>query len=258
MGPPVTTPEDLGLLAAGLPRPLSGAFSTRRGGVSAGRWEALNLALHVSDDQRRVQANRGLLARAVGLEADRLVFAQQVHGSGVAVVDRSHGCDPDGAVHAVDALVTTTPRLGLVVLAADCLPVLLADPVAGVVAAAHAGRQGLVAGVLQQTVAAMVGVGADPGRIHATLGPAICGRCYQLPASTVAEVEAVVPGAAATTRAGQPAADLPRGAERLLRGAGIRQIRRVGGCTYEQPQRWFSYRRDGVTGRHAGLVWLQP
>jgi len=238
------------LLPAGLPVPADGGFSTRAGGRSGGPYASLNLGGHVGDEPAHVAANRDLLATACGLAPGALVVMQQVHGAGVAVVD---GPSPEG-VPGVDALVTGTPGLGLVVLAADCLPVLLADPVAGVVAVAHAGRQGLVAGVLQAAVAAMTGLGAVPSRTSAVVGPSACPRCYEVPLAMADAVEAAVPGTRATTSAGTPSVDLAAGARSLLRAAGLRSVAVVGGCTLEQPERWFSYRRDGVTGRHAGLV----
>lgn len=251
------------VLDAGLPAPAHGRFTTRAHGASTGAWAAGNLALHVQDDTRAVQANRAGLCAALGLPVTALVFAEQVHGNGVATV---RGAPGDGvadgparpgpaAVPGVDALVTGTPGTVLVMMAADCLPVLLADPVAGVVAAAHAGRQGLLAGVLQQTLRGMAHLGAHPGRTTAVLGPAICGRCYELPADLADEVGAAVPGSRAVTARGTPGVDLAAGAERLLTGAGV-AVRREGGCTLEQPGRFYSYRRDGVTGRHAGVVWL--
>ena len=220
--------------------------------MSGAPWSQANLALHVEDRPEDVHANRQRLARALGLDVGRLVFAQQVHGAGVAVVDGPS----DGPVAGIDALVTATPGLALVMMAADCLPVLLADLDAGVVAAAHAGRSGLVAGVLQEVLAAMRRLGATARGTTAVLGPAACGRCYELPAELADAVERRVPGARSTTRAGTAAADLTRGATGLLHAAGIERVRAVGGCTIEQPQRFFSYRRDGRTGRHAGLVWL--
>lgn len=244
------------LLDAGLPAAAAGAFTTRAGGVSTGAWQSLDLAAHVGDDPAHVDANRDLLAASVGVAAGDLVLAEQVHGRGVAVVDGRHRRQTSGAVPAVDALVTAVPGLALLVLAADCLPVLLADPVAGVVAAAHAGRQGLVTGVLQATLAAMRDLGASPARTGAVLGPAVCGACYALPAGTADAVGAAVPGSRATTRAGTPSVDLAAGAEAVLRAAGLQDVRRVGGCTLEQPERFYSYRRDGVTGRHAGVVRL--
>jgi len=243
----------LELLDAGLPTPAVGAFTTRSGGAGTGAYASANLAGHVGDDPRRVAAERRALAAQLGLEPGRLTFAGQVHGRGVVVVDAPVGTE---GVPDVDALVTTTPGLGLVVLAADCLPVLLADPTAGVVAAVHAGRQGLVAGVLQEALRVMTGLGAVPARTLARIGPAVCGRCYQLPPAMVEEVAAAVPDTRATTRLGGPSADLPAGAEAVLRAAGVVDVVRVGGCTVEQPERFYSYRRDGVTGRHAAVVRL--
>ena len=244
----------LDLLPAGLPSPAAGVFTTRAGGVSGPPYDALNLGMHVDDEWRRVHANRSLVAAELGLAVEDLVFAQQVHGSGVATVDRSARAE-NGGVGGVDALVTATPGLGLVVLAADCLPVLLADPGARVVAAAHAGRQGLAAGVLQATLEAMAALGADPSRTTARIGPAACGRCYEVPDAMADEVEATVPGSRATTRQGTASVDLAAGATGVLEAAGV-QVTTVGGCTLEQPDRFFSYRRDGRTGRHAGVVWL--
>ena len=246
----------LELLPAGLDEPADGWFSTRSGGVSAPPYDALNLGAHVDDAWPSVHANRTLLAQAAGLEVDDLVLGRQVHGADVAVVDRSTPRSRDGVVADVDALVTTTPGLGLLVLAADCLPVLLADPAAGVVGVAHAGRQGLVAGVLQATLGAMQSLGARPAATQAVLGPAACGRCYEVPAAMADEVGGAVPGSRGTTRSGTASVDLAAGAEGLLRSAGLTRVRAVGGCTLEHPSRFFSYRRDRVTGRHGALVRL--
>lgn len=245
----MSTTDEVLLLPAGLPAPARGGFTTRAGGVSRAPYDALDLALHVGDDPLDVAENRARLAEALGVPA--LVFAEQVHGRGVAVVDGP----AERAHEAVDALVTATPGLGLVVLAADCLPVLLADARAGVVAAAHAGRQGLAGGVLQAVLEAMAGLGATPGGTSAVLGPAACGRCYEVPGAMADEVEALAPGSRSTTRAGTASVDLTAGATAVLRAAGLRDVRAVGGCTIEQPT-LFSYRRDGRTGRHAGVVVL--
>ena len=242
----------LDLLPAQLPAPAAGWFAARTGGRSAAPYDALNLGAHVGDDAAAVAANRALLARAAGLPEGALALMQQVHGADVAVVD---GPSTAG-VPAVDGLVTTAPGLGLVVLAADCLPVLLADAAAGVVAVAHAGRQGLAAGVLQETLATMQRLGARPAETSVVVGPAACGRCYEVPQEMADDVGAAVPGARGTTRRGTPSVDLVSGAVAVLQRAGVRGPRTVGGCTLEQPSRWFSYRRSGTTGRHAGLVRL--
>jgi hypothetical protein len=135
------------------------------------------------------------------------------------------------------------------------MPVLLADPANRVVGAAHAGRRGLASGVLQNTVAAMVELGAEPNRISAVVGPAVCGRCYEVPAEMRAEVDTAVSGTAATTYRGTPSLNLPKGAISALRAAGVAEVRVIGICTVED-DRFYSYRRDGTAGRFAGVVML--
>jgi purine-nucleoside/S-methyl-5'-thioadenosine phosphorylase / adenosine deaminase len=155
-----------------------------------------------------------------------------------------------------DGLVTAEPGVALLTRAADCVPVLLADPDAGVVGAAHAGRPGVVAGVVPATIAAMreLGAGTAPGSITAWVGPHVCGRCYEVPEEMRAEVSALVPEAWATTSWDTPSLDLGAGVVAQLRTAGC-SVRVFGGCTREEP-RWPSYRRDGMAaGRFAGLVW---
>ncbi|CAM5411999.1 Purine nucleoside phosphorylase OS=Streptomyces alboniger OX=132473 GN=pgeF PE=3 SV=1 [Streptomyces alboniger] len=151
------------------------AFTDRWGGVSAVPYEELNLGGAVGDDPGAVRANRALAATSLGLEPDHVVWMNQVHGRDVAVVDGPWG--QDAVIPAVDAVVTARKGLALAVLTADCTPVLLADPVAGVAAAVHAGRPGMVAGVVPAAVEAMVKLGADPSRLVARTGPAVCGRC---------------------------------------------------------------------------------
>jgi len=243
------------LLDAALQAPARGVFTTRAGGVSGPPWDALNLALHVDDEARRVLTNRDLLVRAAGVR--ELAFAQQVHGSGVAVVERASSRGSTAGVRGVDALVTRTRGLGLVVMAADCLPVLLADPEGGVVGAAHAGRAGLLAGVLQRAVEAMAGLGADPARTRAVVGPAAGACCYEVPADMADDAEHQLPGVRATTRRGTPSLDLRAGAVRALGLAGVDEVQHIDACTLDDP-RFYSYRRDGRTGRHAGVAWLTP
>ncbi|RBL79681.1 laccase, partial [Streptomyces cavourensis] len=151
------------------------AFTDRWGGVSAAPYGELNLGGAVGDDPAAVGANRERAARRLGLDPASVVWMNQVHGRDVAVVDGPWGADAE--IPAVDALVTTRRGLALAVLTADCTPVLLVDPAAGVVGAAHAGRPGLVAGVVPAVVEAMTALGARPSRITAHTGPAVCGRC---------------------------------------------------------------------------------
>ncbi|MFI7386895.1 peptidoglycan editing factor PgeF [Streptomyces sp. NPDC049813] len=229
------------------------AFTDRWGGVSAAPYEELNLGGAVGDDRAAVLRNRELAAEALGLQASRTVWMNQVHGPDVAVVDGPWATDAD--IPAVDALVTTRRLLPLAVLTADCTPVLLADPVAGVVAAAHAGRPGMVAGVVPAVVEAMVGLGADPARMVARTGPAVCGRCYEVPERMRAEVAAVEPAAYAETSWGTPAVDVSAGVHAQLERLGVRDRQRSPVCTRESHDH-FSYRRDRTTGRLAGYVWL--
>ena len=152
-----------------------------------------------------------------------------------------------------DALVTTRRGLGLMVRVADCVPVLLADPAAGVIGAVHAGRPGMALGIATAAVATMRALGATV--VRAWLGPHVCGRCYEVPAAMRDEVAQLVPEARAETSWGTPALDIGAGVEAQLVAAGV-AVTRVEGCTREEPS-LHSYRRDGAaTGRFAGLVWL--
>ncbi|MEU9880567.1 peptidoglycan editing factor PgeF [Streptomyces phaeochromogenes] len=228
------------------------AFTDRWGGVSAVPYEELNLGGAVGDDPDSVRANRELAAKSLGLDPDLVVWMNQVHGPDVAVVDGPWG---DRPVPKVDALVTRRRGLALAVLTADCTPVLLADPVAGVVAGAHAGRPGMIAGVVPAAVAAMVELGAEPARIVARTGPAVCGRCYEVPDTMRAEVAAVEPAAYAETSWGTPAVDVTAGVHAQLERLGVRDREQSPVCTLESDDH-FSYRRDRTTGRLAGYVWL--
>jgi YfiH family protein len=223
----------------------------RRGGRSASPYDSFNLGGHVGDDPAAVAANRERLAGELGVAADQLVWMTQVHGTGVAIVEDAE----ENPVADVDALVTATPGLVLCVLVADCVPVLLADPVAGVVAAVHAGREGVRRGVVGAALAAMTRLGARPADVEALLGPAVCGLDYEVPAAMQAEVAQVAPAAAVRTRQGTPGLDLRAGIAEGLRASGVRQVVHDPRCTVEDP-RLFSHRRDGVTGRQAGVVWL--
>lgn len=230
------------------------AFTDRWGGVSAAPRDTLNLGGAVGDDPAAVRKNRALAAAALGLDPGRVVWMNQVHGRAVAVVDESW--DPtDGAAAAVDGLVTACRGLALAVLTADCTPVLLADPEAGVVGAAHAGRPGLVAGVVPETVAAMVRLGADPRRTAAHIGPSVCGRCYEVPEAMRAEVAAAVPEAYGETSWGTPAVDVAAGVRAQLARAGVTTVEPSAVCTLESEDH-FSYRRERDTGRLGGYVWL--
>ncbi|MCE0447920.1 peptidoglycan editing factor PgeF [Streptomyces tricolor] len=228
------------------------AFTDRWGGVSAAPYEELNLGGAVGDAPEAVRDNRELAAKSLGLDPALVVWMNQVHGADVAVVDEPWGERP---VPEVDAVVTARRGLALAVLTADCVPVLLADPVAGVAAAAHAGRPGMVKGVVPAAVRAMVSLGAAPERIVARTGPAVCGRCYEVPEAMRAEVAAVEPAAHAETSWSTPALDVSAGVHAQLDRLGVCDRAQAPVCTLESDDH-FSYRRDRATGRLAGYVWL--
>ena len=223
----------------------------RRGGRSSSPYDSFNLGDHVGDDPGDVAANRSRVARELGVAEDRLVWMSQVHGNGVRVVDGPQ----QGPVPDTDALVTSTPGLVLCVLVADCVPVLLVDSETGVVAAVHAGREGVRRGVVPATLSAMASLGARARHVTALLGPAVCGACYEVPREMQAEVAAVAPAAAVSTRRGTAGLDLRAGLAEILGRAGVTEVVHDPRCTVEDPL-LFSHRRDGVTGRQAGLVWL--
>ncbi len=223
----------------------------RAGGSSAPPYATFNLSRSVGDDPSAVAANRRRLADSLGLPGERLVWMRQVHGATVHTVN---GPTP-GGLPPGDGLVTAARGLALVALAADCVPVLLADPVAGVVGAAHAGRRGAAAGVVTATLQAMTALGADPSRVDALLGPAVCGACYEVPVAMRDEVESSLPGSATTTADGAPALDLRAGLAGQLTAAGVAAVVVDPACTREDV-RFFSHRRDGATGRFAGVAWL--
>ncbi|MFJ2300949.1 polyphenol oxidase family protein [Oerskovia paurometabola] len=238
------------------------AFTGRAGGTSPAPWSGLNLGLGVGDDAQRVLGHRAAVGRLLGAP---LVFGTQVHGAGVRVLtadDRAARVERDAGAATCgehDALVTAQPGLGLGVLVADCVPVLLADPEARVVGVAHAGRQGLLAGVVGTALDALLAQGARAGRVRAVVGPAACGRCYEVPEEMRDEVAALRPGTGSTTSRGTPALDLPAGVVAELRAAGVAEIVETGICTLED-ERFYSHRlatrRGATTGRFAGVVAL--
>jgi YfiH family protein len=221
------------------------AVTDRYGGVSAPPYAELNLATHVGDDPAAVAENRSRLAAAVGVP---IAWMDQVHGVAVAVVD-----GPAHPPPTADVLVTTRPGLALGVLVADCTPVLAADPAAGVVGVAHAGRNGLAAGVVPALLEAMTRAGA--AELVARVGPSICGRCYPVPAAMQEDVARAVPGARSIAADGSPSLEIAAGVVDQLTAAGV-AVEWLPDCSVENPA-LYSYRRDGgVTGRYAGLVWL--
>jgi YfiH family protein len=231
--------------------PVEWGFTDRFGGTSSAPFDTLNLGGQVGDDPAHVQQNRTAVAESLGLQRDRLIFMRQCHGDQVVVVDAPWGsAEPPS----VDGLVTTTPGVGLAALVADCTPVLLADPGRGVVGAVHAGRPGMVQRIVDVAVATMREAGAHA--ITAVVGPSVCARCYEVPAEMRDAAAAVAPESAAVSWTGTPAIDVAAGVVAQLRANDV-AVHWVPGCARED-ERLFSYRRDGTTGRFAGVVALAP
>jgi len=217
-------------------------FTNRHGGVSQGVYSTLNLGDHVGDIAADVLQNRGTLTALHGPTQ----FMNQVHGDRVAVIEEV----TDVALTA-DALVTGIPGITLAVMVADCIPLLLNSKQA--VAAVHVGRRGLVNNVAIKAIEVMREMGAQD--ISAIIGPAICGSCYEVSAEIHQEVVSNFPMADSRTNSGSLALNLPKALSTVLQNAGISTDVSKCVCTVEDAD-LFSYRRDGVTGRQAGLVRL--
>jgi YfiH family protein len=217
-------------------------FTNRIGGISQPPYESNNLALHVDDSSVSVSQNRRFIQALVGPTQ----YMNQTHGDKVALVDSVTSREPNS-----DALVTTETGIALGVLVADCIPLLLWDEVERVIAAAHVGRRGLLNEVSLKTLAVMNSLGAT--RIHAMLGPSICGKCYEVGSDVYDEVTTAFPRARSVTSGGTLSLDLPDALAFELMRNGVK-VSRSPLCTVENPH-FFSYRRDGLTGRQAGLIW---
>lgn len=239
--------------------PVDLAFTDRYGGVSGAPFESLNLAWAGAwpdgDDEAAVAENhrRVLADFAPDVAPDRYAELSQVHGDVVVVVAADEpALDHRGRRHGIgDGLVTAEPGLTLVVRAADCVPVLLADAEGAVIGAAHCGRPGLLAGIVPATVAALRDLGAGP--LTAWVGPYVCGRCYEVPQDMQDDVAAAEPASRATTSWGTPSVDVGAGVRAQLERdeVGVVDLSR---CTRESPD-LYSYRREGRrSGRQAGLI----
>ena len=226
---------------------VSWAFTDRAGGSSTGDFDSLNLGGHVGDEAAAVEANREQVAASVGVPRDHLLFLQQCHGAEVVVAT---GPWEAGGPPPADGVVTATVGVALAVLVADCTPVLLADAEAGVVGAVHAGRPGMTAGIVDVAVERMRELGARD--LRAVVGPSICARCYEVPEELRAAAAAVAPETSARSWSGTPAIDVAAGVVSQLVANDV-AVQWVPGCARED-ERLFSYRRDGRTGRYAGVV----
>ncbi|MER6172839.1 peptidoglycan editing factor PgeF [Streptosporangium sp. NPDC001681] len=226
-------------------------ITDRHGGVSVEPYSSRNLGGLCGDEPGAVAANRARTAAEFGLE--RVVFMRQVHSADVRYVSEPFGDDPPP----LDGICTDVPGLGLAALCADCAPVLLAEPRAGLVGAAHSGRVGTVSGVVTALVEEMAKRGADPARMTALIGPMACGTCYEVPAELREEVAVHLPEAWSITSRDTPALDLRAAITSQLGRAGVGEIIHDTRCTIETAD-LFSHRREGTTGRFAGYVWLEP
>lgn len=220
------------------------AFTDRYVGSSRPPFEEDNLALHVEDTREHVLANRARLAESMDVDPDLVAAMTQVHGS--EVMEANPGESPEA-----DGIFTRSDGLLLLTQVADCVPILLAGD-SGDIAAVHAGWRGVVARIAECAIDTLVERGSTRAGIRAWVGPAICPRCYEVSEEVRAQVAAVAPAAYADTRAGTPAVDVRAGVLEQLSRAGI-SAEVVGGCTFEDPG-LYSYRRDGRTGRQAGVI----
>lgn len=216
-------------------------FTKRTGGVSHGAFASLNLGTHVGDAIEDVLQNREIVASIVGPTQ----YMNQVHSDRIAVIEEVTDEFPTA-----DALVTGIPDISLAVMVADCIPLLLKSKES--VAAVHVGRRGLTNEITRKTLALMRDMGAS--QITAIIGPAICGRCYEVSNDVFSEVVSLHPLAEARTPQGTLSLDLPNALRAVLSDEGINIIDEFE-CTVESSE-LFSYRRDGVTGRQAGIISL--
>jgi YfiH family protein len=217
-------------------------FTDRHGGNSQGVYSSLNLGDHVGDSAADVLRNREALEDLHG----PVQFMNQVHGNRIAIIEAKSEQPPTA-----DALVTGIPGITLAVMVADCIPLILTSR--EVVAAVHVGRRGLINQVANKTIEVMREMGG--AEISATIGPAICGICYEVSEDVHQEVVSQFPLADSRTRSGSVALDLPRALAGSLESLGVSINPIIGRCTVEESD-LFSYRRDGITGRQAGLVRL--
>lgn len=241
------------------------AFSERVGGVSVGPYRSLNLRAHVGDDSRTVDVNRMRLLKMIGIGTlrDRLVTAEQVHGIDVCEVtsgDAGSGAFAEGGlppVPATDALMTRAPGVPLMLLYADCVPVVLARPSVPAVAVVHAGRRGLVSGIVGRTAVAMAALpGSDD--LVAFVGAHIGPCCYEVCADVLQTTDdtSLSPGAFATITATSLMLDLGAMVTADLERSGVPKERQwhLGICTAHNTDRFYSYRAEGLTGRHGALA----
>jgi polyphenol oxidase len=253
----MTAPYEQSPALAAIPSIRHGFFG-RQGGYSEGAFASNNMSIAIGDKPHLVEGNRVGAAQAMGYLRKNLYLLKQVHSSRVRILTERP--DNDTPFEA-DAMVTRLPALVLGILTADCTPILLADSEAGVIGAAHAGWRGAVDGIIGNTVAAMVELGARPARIAAALGPTITAPNYEVGDQFRADFLALHAGGErffVTPPGGKPHFDLPAFVLEQLKEAGVGTIDRVGSCTYASPERYFSHRhathQGTTTGRQIAVI----
>jgi polyphenol oxidase len=219
-------------------------FFTRQGGVSKGMYGSLNCGLGSRDDAESVRQNRALVAETLGVPAGRLLTLYQIHSARAVIVDKPW----NGEAAEADALVTRTPGLAIGTLTADCAPILLCDPQARVIAAAHAGWRGALSGIAEATMAVMEELGAKRERVVAVIGPSISQRAYEVGSDYVDRFLAEEPASETffmtDESSGEPHFDLSGYVAERLSRAGVGSVSDLGLCTYCDETRLFSYRRS--------------
>ena len=243
---------------------LQHSVTTRGGGTSEGPYASLNLGYHVGDDAARVTENRRYLAAALGYDADSVVAAQQVHGAQSHVVTadmRGRGAlDWHSAPPSTDALIVQERQLPVMILVADCSPLLLVDPVQRVLAVVHAGWRGAVAGITSLTVERMQrDFSSSPSEILAGIGPCLCAACFEI-GPEVAEAAAIIAPEAVQQGQAKPHLDLRALTHSDLQRAGVLEphIETMLHCPRCEPETFFSHRgQNGVAGRFGLVAWWQ-
>lgn len=219
--------------------PMAHGFFTRKGGASSGVFSGLNCGMGSSDQKEMVSINRKRVAKAMNVA--ELASVHQIHSADVVVVD-----SPEAEAGKADAMVSNVPGVALSILTADCQPVLFADRVSGVIGAAHAGWRGALDGILENTIDAMVALGAQRENIHAVIGPTISQRAYEVGPEFLDEFLSTDVGNERFFKRGKEDRfmfDLPAFGQHRLQSAGIARAEWTRHCTYSDPDRFFSYRR---------------
>lgn len=250
------------IVIQGLGPGVAALCTTRRGGVSGAPFESLNLALHVGDDPQNVQTNRQRLCERL---PQAPVWLNQVHGTHVWVVDQDNSVQSQQAVPTADAAITTLPHMPLAIMTADCLPIVLVDHQAGILGVVHAGWRGLVQGVLQATWSAMRTLRPQMHHVMAWIGPGIGPTAFEvgedvrqafIEAHLIKHVSMDLFFKTHPVHPHKWLANLPAMAQQHLIELGAHSVVSDSRCTYRDHQQFFSYRREGQTGRFATVAWL--